>query len=118
MEYRILGPLDARREGNPLPLGGEKQRALLALLLLNANSVVTRERLIDELWGDEPPETAVTSVQVYVSRLRKLLPPGMLQTRPSGYAVQVEPEQIDVSRCERLSAEARQADPERASRLL
>ena len=57
--------------------GGAKQRALLALLLLNANRVVARERLIDELWGDEPPETAVTTVQVYVSRLRKLLPEGV-----------------------------------------
>ena len=71
---RILGPLEVRASDGPVPLGGAKQRALLALLLLNANRVVSRERLIDELWGDEPPETAVTTVQVYVSRLRKLLP--------------------------------------------
>ena len=74
MEYRVLGPLEALGSEGPLPLGGAKQRALLALLILNANRVVSRERLIDELWGDDPPETAVTTVQVYVSRLRKLLP--------------------------------------------
>ena len=81
IEYRVLGPLEVREGDRPLPLGGAKQRALLALLILNANRVVSRERLIDELWGDEPPETAVTSVQVYVSRLRKLLPPETLVTR-------------------------------------
>ena len=59
MEYRVLGPLEVRGDDGPLPLGGAKQRALLALLLLNANRVVSRERLIDELWGEEPPETAV-----------------------------------------------------------
>ena len=61
MEYRVLGPLEVRGDDGPLPLGGAKQRALLALLLLNANRVVSRERLIDELWGDDPPETAVKS---------------------------------------------------------
>ena len=73
MEYRVLGPLEVRDDDRSLPLAGAKQRALLALLVLNANHVVSRERLIDELWGEDPPETAVTSVQVYVSRLRKLL---------------------------------------------
>ena len=73
MEYRILGPLEVRQGDESLPLGGAKQRALLALLLLNANRVVARDRLVDELWGEEPPATAVTTVQVYVSRLRKLL---------------------------------------------
>src|SRR5438445_9879553 len=81
MEYRVLGPLEVRDGERSLPLAGAKQRALLALLLLNANHVVSRDRLIDELWGDEPPETAVTSVQVYVSRLRKLFPPDTLLTR-------------------------------------
>ena len=89
MEYRVLGPLEALGSEGPLPLGGAKQRALLALLLLNANRVVSRERLIDELWGEDPPETAVTSVQVYVSRLRKLLPGGSLVTRPPGYVLEV-----------------------------
>src|SRR5262249_10310849 len=68
VEYRLLGPLEARRGDGPLPLGGVKQRALLALLLLNANRVVARDRLVDELWGERPPETAVATIQVYVSR--------------------------------------------------
>jgi hypothetical protein len=82
MEFRVLGPLEVREGDRSLPLGGAKQRALLALLVLNAHRVVSRERLIDELWGDDPPETAVASVQVYVSRLRKLLGPEVLVTRP------------------------------------
>src|SRR5437667_2722970 len=100
MEYGVLGPLEVRGGDESLPLGGAKQRALLALLLLNANRVVSRERLIDDLWGDSPPETAVTSVQVYVSRLRKLLPGATLLTRAPGYVLEVEPEQVDLLRFE------------------
>src|SRR5580765_5522424 len=107
MEYRVLGPLEALGSEGPLPLGGAKQRALLALLLLNANHVVSRERLIDELWGEDPPETAVTSVQVYVSRLRKLLPEGSLVTRAPGYVLEVDPENVDLIRFERLVKEGR-----------
>src|SRR5262245_1288728 len=118
MDYRVLGPLEALRDDGPLALGGAKQRAVLALLLLNANRVVSQERLIDELWGDEPPPTGVTTIQVYVSRLRKLLPADALQTRPPGYLLAIEPEQVDLSRFERLVAEARTADPGRASELL
>ncbi|MFL6033777.1 MAG: BTAD domain-containing putative transcriptional regulator [Gaiellaceae bacterium] len=109
MEYRVLGPLEALGSEGPLPLGGAKQRALLALLLLNANRVVSRERLIDELWGENPPETAVTSVQVYVSRLRKLLPDGSLVTRAPGYVLEVEPENVDLIRFERLVKDGRAA---------
>jgi DNA-binding SARP family transcriptional activator len=118
MEYRLLGPLEVRAGDGPLPLGGTKQRALLALLLLNANRVVSRERLIDEVWGDAPPQTAVTTVQVYVSRLRKLLPAETLRTRPPGYLLAIEPDSLDLARFERLVEEARAADPERASRAL
>jgi class 3 adenylate cyclase len=122
VEIRILGPLEVRGGDGPLPLGGAKQRALLALLVLDANRVVSRERLIDGLWGDEPPEAAVTSVQVYVSRLRKLLPDGALVTQPPGYVLQVPPEEVDLFRFERLLAEGRTAlagyDPERAARLV
>ena len=122
MEYRVLGPLEALGSEGPLPLGGAKQRALLALLILNANRVVSRERLIDELWGEEPPETAVTSVQVYVSRLRKLVPEASLVTRPPGYVLEAETESVDLLRFERLSKEGRNAlaagDPERAAVVL
>jgi DNA-binding SARP family transcriptional activator/predicted ATPase len=106
MEYRVLGPLEVREGERSLPLGGAKQRALLAVLLLNANRVVSRERLIDELWGEDPPEQAVATVHVYVSRLRKLLP-GRLETRPPGYMLAVEPGELDLDRFERLRAEER-----------
>jgi predicted ATPase/DNA-binding SARP family transcriptional activator len=118
VEYRVLGPLEVRGVDGPLPLGGPKQRAVLALLLLNANRVVGRERLIHELWGDEPPETAATTVQVYVSRLRKVLPSDVLQTRPPGYVLTVDPEEIDLLRFERLVAESHHAEPQRAGTLL
>ena len=119
MEYLVLGPLEVHDGDGPLPLAGEKQRALLALLLLNANRVVSRERLIDDLWGENPPDTAVTSVQVYVSRLRKLLPPETLLTRPPGYLMATDPEDVDLHRFERLLGEGRSAlaggDAERAA---
>src|SRR3954463_12253760 len=118
MEFRLLGPLEVRADDGPLPLGGEKQRTLLALLVVNANHVVSRERLIDDLWGEDPPETAVQTVQVYVSRLRKLLPPGTLITRPPGYLLVAEPETGDLARFDRLVAEARRGEPEQAARLL
>ena len=119
MEYRLLGPLEVRGDdGGQLPLARPMLRALLALLLMSANRVVSRERLIDGLWGEEPPETAVKMVQLNVSRLRKLLPAGVLQTRAPGYVLEVEPEQLDLLRFERLLADARRAEPERAARVL
>ena len=110
MDFRVLGPLEASAGDGPLPLGGERQRAVLAVLLLSANRVVGRERLIHDLWGDEPPETAVATLQAYVSRLRKLLPDGVLVTRPPGYLVVAEPDELDLLRFESLVAEARKAD--------
>src|SRR5262249_60936407 len=98
--------------------GGEKQRALLALLALRANEVVAREWLLEELWGDEAPATAVKALQVYVSRLRKVLPSGALVTRPPGYVLEIDPDQIDVHRFGRLVAEAGNADPAHASARL
>ena len=118
MKYRLLGPLEVREGDGTLPLGGAKQRGVLALLLLSANRVVARERLIDELWGDQPPETAVATLQVYVSRLRKLLPDGVLRSRPPGYVLSIEPDEFDLLRFESLVAEARRADLGHASRLL
>ena len=78
IRFKLLGPLAADRGGVELELGPHKERALLALLLLNANRVIPTSRLIDELWGDAPPETARKALQVYVSRLRKVLGPGRL----------------------------------------
>jgi DNA-binding SARP family transcriptional activator len=111
MEFRILGPLEVDEAGQLLPLGGTKQRALLALLLLHANEVVSRDRLIDELWGGSPPESGRTALQVHVSQLRKLLDPDatrgdeeLLVTRAPGYALRVGRESIDLGRFEALVA--------------
>src|SRR6476620_9526497 len=109
MQYRVLGPLEVRDGEESLPLAGAKQRAVLALLLLHANQVLSRDRLIDELWGDKPPATAVQSLQVYVSRLRKLLPEGALATRAPGYLLEVDPDELDLRRFERLLAEGHEA---------
>ena len=107
MEFRILGPLEVEDEGRLLKLGGAQQRAVLALLLLHANDVVPRERLIDELWGGEPPDTARTALQVHVSQLRKLLGSDRIETRSPGYALHVEPGELDLERFQDLVAQAR-----------
>ena len=109
-EFRLLGPLEAVEDDRPLALGGVKQRALLAVLLLHANQVVSSDRLIDEVWGESPPATAGKIVQVYVSRLRKQLGEARLLTRPPGYLLHVDPAELDLARFERLVAEARQED--------
>jgi DNA-binding SARP family transcriptional activator len=83
-------------------LGGARQRAVLALLLTRANEVVSVDRLIDELWGAEPPKTAANTVQYYVSQLRKALGSDRIQTHPPGYAIRVEPGELDLHRFERL----------------
>ena len=101
LEFRLLGPLEAVEDDRPLALGGAKQRALLAVLLLHANQVVSNDRLIDEVWGESPPATAGKMVQVYVSRLRKQLGEARLLTRPPGYLLQVDPAELDVARFER-----------------
>jgi len=76
MEFRVLGPLEVVGEDGPVALGGPKQRAVLAHLILRANHVVPADLLIDELWGEDPPETARNTLQTYVYRLRKLLGDG------------------------------------------
>jgi DNA-binding SARP family transcriptional activator len=101
VEFRLLGPLEAVVDGAPVRLGPPQQRALLALLLLNANEVVSRDRIVDELWGERPPATAIKLVQVYVSALRKVLEPNVLLTRPPGYLLQVEPDAVDLDRFRR-----------------
>ncbi len=111
MEFRLLGPVEALRDGRSIALGGAKPRALLALLLLHANEVVSRDRLIDALWGDRPPGSADHSLDVQVSRLRKAFEPDeLLVTRSGGYVLEVEPEAIDVRRFERLLEAGRRAN--------
>ncbi len=119
MEFRLLGPLEVAGTDGALELGGTKQRALLAMLLLHAGEVVSSDRLIDTLWGASPPITAGKSVQVYVSRLRKALADeDRLVTRPPGYVLYVEPDELDLARFEQLVAEAREAPPEPAASRL
>jgi len=116
LEFRVLGPLEVLDEGSPVPLGGRNQRALLTLLLLRANEAVSAERLVDQLWGEHPPRTATTSLQNTVSQLRKLLGPGLLHTRPTGYLLEIDGAQLDLARFEQLVGRARDAaaSPERA----
>src|SRR5829696_1397314 len=118
MEFRILGPLEVEDDGRVLKLGGAKQRGLLTLLLLRANEAVSRDRLIDELWGDQPPETASTAIQVYISQLRKVLGRDVIVTRAPGYAVRLENGQLDLERFEEAVAGARGAAPAEAAERL
>src|SRR5437870_7791738 len=96
LDFRILGPLEVWDDGRRLPLPGGKPRAVLALLLLNANEVVSADRVIDQIWAESPPETAQTALHGYVSRLRKVLGAEALSTQPGGYAAVLEPGQLDV----------------------
>jgi DNA-binding SARP family transcriptional activator len=114
LDFRVLGPLQVAANGTSLPLGGAKQRAVLALLLLHAGEVVSADRLVDALWGEAPPSSAANMLQGYVSQLRKALEPGrgrgehvLLVSQPPGYALRVAPEQVDASRFLRLADEAR-----------
>src|SRR4051794_22983035 len=107
MEFRVLGPLEVSADQALVPLGSPRQRALLARLLLDADRTVAVERLVDDLWGEDVPETAVKMVQVGVSQLRKTLPSGVIATRPSGYALVLgEAHELDLRRVEDLRAEA------------
>jgi DNA-binding SARP family transcriptional activator len=105
MEFRILGPLEVYSDGQALDLGGAKQRALLAVLLLEANKVVSRDRLIEALWEDRPPDSAAKALQVYVSNLRKRLGRDRIVTKAPGYAIQVSADELDLGRFERLVEE-------------
>src|SRR5439155_11667765 len=108
-QFSLLGPLSVSVGDEPIALGGQKRRALLAVLLLEANRVVSRDRLIDALWGEDPPDTARNTIQVYVSQLRKLLPDGALETEPPGYRLVIEPDSVDLVEFVRLSEEGRTA---------
>lgn len=118
MDFRLLGPLEVSESERPLPLGGVKQRSVLAILLMHADELVTKDLLIDEIWGGAPPATATKSVQVYVSRLRKALGAERVDTHSGGYVLRVEPEELDVARFEQLAAEASRTTPQEAARKL
>jgi len=111
VEYRILGPLEVVEGGEPVQLGRPKERLVLAVLLLHANEFVSRERLIDELWGEAPPPTARKAVNVFVSQLRKALTRDGLDpiaTADGGYRIGVEADHLDVARMRQLLATARE----------
>jgi YVTN family beta-propeller protein len=121
-QFQLLGPFEVSEHGRPLDVGSGKQRALLALLVLRAGEVVSTDRLIDALWDERAPASAHNSVHIYVSRLRKALGNGRLQTRGHGYVLALEPEELDLSRFERLLGEGREflaaGEAERAARTL
>jgi predicted ATPase/DNA-binding SARP family transcriptional activator len=110
MNFRILGPLEVEDNGRSVELGGARQRALLAILLLRRNEVVSADRLIEELYAGRPPPTAAKSLQAHISRLRGALrPEDRLHTRPGGYVLEVAPDELDADRAARLLAEGRKA---------
>ena len=122
MEFRILGPVDALAEGRPVSLPAGKPLALLRVLLLNRNRVVSAETLIDELWGEEPPETASKALQGHVSQLRKALGADRVITKPPGYSLRIEDGELDLDRFEELVRKGREhldaGDAKAASREL
>jgi DNA-binding SARP family transcriptional activator/ABC-type transport system substrate-binding protein len=118
MEFRLLGPLEVEDDGKLIPLGGAKQRALFALLLLDRGRAVSTDRLVDEIWSGEPPQTAGKSIQVYVSGLRKQLGEGRIVTRDRGYELRVEPGEVDVDRFDDFVRTASGAPLAEASGLL
>ena len=109
LEFRLFGPLEARVDGRSIALGGVRQKALVALLLLRANEVVSRDRLIEDLWRDHAPETASNALAALVTRLRRVLPPDVLVTKPGGYSIEIQREAIDVDRFELLVDHGRRA---------
>src|SRR4051794_20538258 len=116
MDFRILGPLQVIDDrGRELPVTGSKQRALLAILLLHANELVSADRLIDDLWGDKPPASAAKALQVHISRLRRALDTGdangdgSVVTRPTGYLLRTRPDELDLDRFEQAVAVASSA---------
>src|SRR5207237_312939 len=108
LEVRLLGPVEAVIDGRPVRLPAAKPRALLAVLLLDRNRVVSVGRLVEDLWGDDPPETATKALQGYVSQLRKALGADRLLTKPPGYSLRVEDGELDLDRFEGLLREGRE----------
>jgi len=117
--FRVLGPLEVDADdGTAIVLGGARQRAVLALLLLRAGQVVSTEYLITSIWGESAPKTATTSLQNSISALRKALGPNLLRTRPPGYVLEVNGASFDLSQFEHLRSEAVGREPLERARLL
>jgi len=118
LRYGILGPLEVSDEHGPIDVSGAKQRILLAVLLLNANRVVSKDELAEALWEGRAPEGATKALQVHVSQLRKTLGGEQLLTRPPGYVLRVVEGSLDLDRFESLVSQARGCDPQEAARGL
>jgi WD40 repeat protein/DNA-binding SARP family transcriptional activator len=109
IQFRVLGPLEVDAGSGPIPLGGPRQRAVLAHLLIRANEIVPADTLVEEIWGEEPPEKARGGVQAYVSHLRKALGHGRIQSHAPGYRLRVDPAELDVARFDALVRDAKKA---------
>jgi DNA-binding SARP family transcriptional activator/ABC-type glycerol-3-phosphate transport system substrate-binding protein len=120
MRFKVLGPLEVIRDDGPIGLGGPKQRAVLAHLLVRANELVPADVLIDQVWGEEPPEAARGTLHSYISHLRKALGADRIESRPPGYVLHVANDELDAARFGSLLDEARLANgsPGRASSIL
>jgi len=108
-QFRILGPVEVLLDGEPAALGAPKQRALLAMLLVNRGRVVSTEQLVDALWGDAPPDSSVQSLQVYVHGLRRALGRERIETAGRGYRAAVAEDELDLDRFQRALERGRAA---------
>jgi DNA-binding SARP family transcriptional activator len=122
VRFQLLGAVQLTDGDRSITVDGTKSRVLLAVLLINLNAVVSTSRLVEHLWGDEPPATAVGTLHAYISRLRRLVGPDVLLTRRPGYLLKVDPDHVDVRRFERLLAQGmaavRDGEPHRAVSVL
>jgi WD40 repeat protein/serine/threonine protein kinase len=120
VDFRVLGPVEVAGAEGSVPLGGPKQRAVLAHLLVRANRVVSIDALIDGLWGEEPPERARATIQAYVHNLRRALGPARIESRAPGYVLRVEADEVDALRFEAALGDARRLgeEPSRAAGVL
>ena len=117
VEIRILGPLEVVVDARSVAPSGHKQRALLAALAIARRDVVSTDSLVEALWGEEPPRTASTSLQNFVSQLRKALGQDVIETRPPGYRL-LQGVELDADRFETLVRASRQSDHDGRVRML
>jgi branched-chain amino acid transport system substrate-binding protein len=110
MRFRLLGPLEVEDDHGPVRITPGRESTLLALLLVHRANALARDRITEELWPEGPPENAAKSVQVYVSRLRKALGAGRIETTPAGYRIHLERDELDLERFERLAGERKVDD--------
>ena len=116
--FELLGPLTVRHDGVDVELGGQRQRLVLAVLLVRYPEPVSRDRLVDDVWGEHPPSTGSKTLQVYVSRLRKALGEGVVETTAAGYRISLEGAERDIDRVEALRDQARDRSAKDAAALL